>query len=238
MKLGKDSRKKQMAVWRALALAVAMLSGCIHVRTAAVGDVPDVGPVVNTKYRYFYVGDEKDMVAWLRGSEPDQDYKNAAFAQCHPNVFAEDGIRVCLDQIEPVQMEYWGYGCAAVTLQAVVTLYFSGLFPTILHGSDYVSKYRISVAGLENGHDELTIWGQTDEAWTFLSPLSILCFNGTPDFDGSPDGRVFKATRFGIGVTPTDVEHEALAYAVAVKLKQMEDSGMINDDVAKKAVKL
>ena len=67
-------------VYIVLVLVSACLGGCVHVRSSAAVDVPDVGARVVTKYRYCYVG-ELGVNAY-----------NEKLRMCQRGVFSDDGV--------------------------------------------------------------------------------------------------------------------------------------------------
>ena len=109
-----------------------------------------------------------------------------------------------------------------------------GLAP-FFKGQTTERVYSIALAGFppeESLQKEISICTKMDYAGS-LSPLALLFFHGTPKVKGMQNGKMFKLYHYGNGVETT--HGQALAYGVAVCLKEWEDAGMITEKQAEMA---
>lgn len=202
------------------------LYGCQHVRTAAIVDVPGPSVAVQTKYRY-------SVKLRRDGSSYNG---NLLFKLYQPCVFAEDGIPVIV-AASICRRDSYGRSDAAKTAQFLLYMCSCGLAP-IFNGYDAEESVSISIPLISNRQSgSLKIATQYDEALSIFSPIALCLKRGEPSFPRFDAGTscVFKNNRDGIGSQFMQTrDSEALAYGIAFKLKEMEDSGLINESIVEK----
>ncbi len=208
-------------MWRlatfSLAVACSGIIGCTHMHSVLTVDVVDRGERIKTRYRY-------RVVVNVPGHGR-AEFGTASFAKWQPEVFDPTGIPVELAESD-------------VTLQerSSGTAFFSALtlwtFPWIETAHEHKTwSFRIAPA---TGADmSVRACGRATFAMA-NTPLPFLVFNlgGKPCVTG---GRTFdehscqSLSNAHIGF---ELEQRAKAYALAVRLKELEDSGKINDALA------
>ena len=215
-------------------LALALAGGCVSARNSAVPMVPDVGVDVVTRHRYrvtrVYDG-ETSKASGIR---------TAFLSRLQPRIFSSGGIPVVLRIASP-RMDA---SSSWTTLFAMCSI---GVFPMLMQVS-YTFSCSVELPD-ENGSAPFELLSRQDDADTWL-PTAYLFYNGTPDFDGH---RVFcehtticgNKSYFHIPyefdqqtaeMTGLDnMLQRALAYGIAVKLKELEDSGKVDAMLRKQA---
>ena len=206
-------------VYIVLVLVSACLGGCVHVRSSAAVDVPDVGARVVTKYRYCYVG-ELGVNAY-----------NEKLRMCQPGVFSDDGVPFMMRKNDLARAVY-GQSEAAHLGQFLLCMCSAGMLP-FCNGSRESRSVSIEFPDwLSKHHSGFGVCTRRDEALSLFSPFALLCFNGTPSFPGFPaeDGKIFQRNAGGIGAQGGgQSEDAAIAYGIAYRLQEMERMGIITD---------
>ena len=207
-------------------LAFALLCGCCSERNSAVPMVEDVGFDVATKYRYrlscAYEGESSKRVG----------LQSSFLAKCHPRVFSSAGLPVVL-RIGYDKMDVSGNWTVFLGMCSI------GVIPG-LNRYSFSFKCSVELADEADGRASFELVSMSDCASTWL-PTAFLFYNGASSVDGR---RVFcQNTRlFGEKGPPLRaLEYNplkrmesdppfrrALAYAIAVKLKELEDSGKVD----------
>lgn len=218
-------------------LAVLFLHGCCSERASAVPQVRDVGPNVVTKYRYRL--SHAYSLIYSEDIHKDIHLKDDILAKYQPRAFSSAGIPVVL-RIKYNKMDVEGEWS---TLIGMCTI---GLIPDWTRYS-YFFDCSIEMADAEDGKSTFEIACMTDHASTWV-PTAFLFFNGEASVDGR---RVFSQPTRRVGgdkgpsaqameykpekrLSNDRTFRQALAYAVAVKLKELEDSGKIDAMLRKK----
>ena len=214
---------------------LALAGGCLSDRNSAVPMVRDVGADVATRYRYrvtrVYEGETSDVLRLPTG-----------FLRRHqPGVFSPGGIPVVLRITSPRV----DASASWTTLLSMCTI---GAFP-MLNETSYTFNCSVELFDEKGGNAPFELVSRHDSADTWL-PTAFLLYNGTPDFDGC---RVFceHVRKFGdknYYYSPCEWDmntaklksidnlvQQALAYAVAVKLKELEDAGKVEAMLRKAA---
>ena len=216
-------------------LVVAIFQGCYSLRNSAIPDVNDLGPSVSTRNRYrlscVYKGETSETMR----------FKTDFFQRCEPRVFSPGGIPVSLR----IQFDRFEGAKGWTVLFAMCTL---GVIPQ--HNQlTYICKCSLELADEDCGKSQFRIANVFDEARSqVLIPTAYLFYNGAPSVD---DGRRAFYENMKIAGTEDPPQYlyesdpakrvesdepfrRALAYAMAVKLKEMEDSGKIDAMLRKK----
>lgn len=208
-------------MWRlanlVLIVVCSVVIGCTHMHSALTVDVADRGERIKTKYRYRVV-----VNVLGRGRA---EFGTASFAKWQPEVFDPTGIPVELAESEVTVQEH----SSGTAVLSVLTLW---TYPWIETAHEHaVWSFRIAHA---NGIDmSVRTCGRASFAMANNPlPLSLFNWGGKPCVAG---GRTFdehscqSMLKAHIGF---ELEQRAKAYALAVRLKELEDSGKINDALA------
>ena len=217
-------------------VVVAILQGCCSLRNSATPDVADIGPSVSTRNRYrlscVYKGETSETMSF-----------NTDFLQRYePRVFSADGIPVAL------RIQFGSFETAKgwTVLLAMCTI---GVIPQH-HQYSYTFNCSLELADENYGKSPFKIVSVFDQATSqVLIPTAYLFYTGAPSADGV-HRRYFQNMKLAGAKNPPSFLYEsdlakrirhdsplrhALAYAIAVKLKEMEDSGKIDAMLHKKA---
>ena len=213
-----------------VALAV---MGCIHRRVMCVANVEDVGPVVETKYRYCFA-DEK-----LRNSGDFIKLKKA-----YPKVFADDGI--------PFSVKSGGLGSAMTKKSygwTVACPYVCSLLTLpMLNTTEWDMDYVVDLVDMPDAHAEFSSCFRYDHAFAMWTPSPLLFYVGKfgnlGDSEKYDNCRVFYSRNVQMmgGLDVVGESHgdslkscvcnpfmnEAYAYGLVVTLKKMEDAGLVD----------
>lgn len=202
--------------------------GCSHRRVMCAAGVEDVGPVIETKYRYCF-RDEK-----LRNGKG-----FAALKKAYPNVFADDGIP--FDASIP-------HSIGGVDLGAEKSFYgWTSVFPYALsfftlpacETHEWNHHYVVDLVDMPDAHAEFSTCYRHDLAFAAWTPSSLLFYVGSVGDLG--EGKEYeKARRFcshSVQLVSDDIigdskinpfgDNPAYAYGLAVLLKKMEDAGVV-----------
>ena len=190
-------------------LIVLAVLGCQHERTTSVANVKDVGEIVETRNRY---------------APPICGYNWHLF---QPKVFAYDGIPITVKENEGQKDEgSWGWTGAL----SGITLF---TFPWI-ETSHTHKTYTLSFVNKDIPDSVVETCTKRGKAFTQIwSPFSLPFFNCDPElcFDNA---RTCSHVSY-VGMSEVHehiaVEDRAAAYGIACKLKELEDTGCIVDDV-------
>lgn len=220
------------------AATLAIVAGCASVRSVAVPGVADQGDRIRTKHRYCYVGAPQDFNGWSEGNDLSQATKilQDSFRVAQPDVFSDDGIPVTFD--ESGTHDEWGKSELANLMQFVCVMGTCGIAP-IVKGSETVEKVVVQVANDKNACSSFDLFIRDDDAGG-LTPIPFLFYDGLPDLKGFDANKVFAKRYKGVGAPHQSVSalFDAAAYGMAVRLKEMEERGLITDDVLARAGKI
>lgn len=216
------------------AIVTALLAnGCICERNSAVPMVGDVGMDVSTKYRYriacVYKGETSEAL-W---------FSNASVARYYPRVFSADGLLIELRiRFKTV--------ATPITWARLLSVCSMGVIP-VIDQRDLTFDCSIELADAADCNALFDLASRFEHAYSLGLPTAFLLYNDEPSGAGH---RVFFKTERSIWhgemrrmpsvdsgeLLEGDLQfQQALAYAVAVKLKELEDSGKIDAMLNKKA---
>lgn len=207
--------------------------GCTSNRYSAYATVDDVGANVYTKYRYktscAFKGDSSEQL-WFDGS---------FLPKCQPGVFSADGLPIVL-RIEYKKLD-GSYGWTVL-----LSMLSCWVIPQ-LNEYDTTFSCSIELTDEEGCNSNFEIVRKIESALSIIAPTAFLFFNGDAKVDGK---RVFSETKQDVSgnmgwcsnaeeeVLRYDVQvRQALSYAMASKLKELEDSGKIDAMLAKKSAR-
>ena len=192
--------------------AAVFAAGCCHRRIVAAADARDYGDAIRTKYRYRLVCGEKD--AWAAKRETLQLYQ--------PDVFHDSGIPVTLAIRDTMSDDVGDW-----TVMFPILSY--GILPfmttTHLH-----RRCTLTVAGRRVTSFEVCARKGTAGA---IHPLPLLLFSWG-DSSCFPSAKLFATHTCDLNMSAPfmDLDEMALAYGIAARLKEAEDSGRIGEKFA------
>ena len=204
-------------------MAIALAMGCSHARIAAVSNARDQGEEIRTKYHYriFWDGAWKNDEAWRR----------AVMCNVHlyesyqPNVFSADGIPIALAFSDGLK-EDEDYN----TLNGLLSLFTFYVIPLFTDAHSH-RNCEVTIGGRHVA--SVKVCFKKDCVESLLFPLPLLFYNGDGDTCIS-GGRKFtlrgsdSSLRHSFG----EVIGKAMAYGIASRLKEAEDVGKINEQLA------
>ena len=160
-----------------------------------------------------------------------------------PDLFSDDGIPLVIKGSKGSLPDNFG----TQPLMGISFLYLSGLgqflcpiYPMCQGRTDMISHdFWLATEPSERTKRSVRVCSTNSTAMTgFFSPVAELCFRGTPDrkdfcdFEGGKMMRQRSSGYFasGNGINgPNGVHLRAMYYGIAVRLKEMEDAGIITD---------
>ena len=196
-------------------LACLGVIGCTHVHSVVTVDANGGDERIRTKFRY-------RVMKKVLGSTVDALFEN--FEKWQPDVFDKAGMPVVIeDRIETSRTKswYWTWAFSAMslwTLPVIEVIHLHETCPfTIVYADDLNTSVRMC------GHAVSAFANNP-------VPLLVSCWGATVCV---PAGKTFSEHSYqGImqnANVDVDLKKRALAYALAVRLKELEDSGRIND---------
>ena len=213
-----------------LLVLMAVCSGCSHTHCVISINVRDTGEK-SIKTKYHYQVTEK----WtIDSTKKTVDIDKTESLANHPSeVFEQNGIPITIKKnIENIKNDSYSEGWTI--LLAAMTC---GFFP-IVASQHCHSEWSISVNGEDSIESILELCEHSGFSFSLCSPLGLLflwgkktCFEKCRLFD--KDSFEIIST---ISYINSSLEDEALAYGIAVKIKELEDTGRINELVIAKAI--
>ena len=189
-------------------VSVALVAGCSHGRVVAASNARDNGDVICTRFHYKLIG------------SGEYKYMNFHFRKYQPEVFDDDGISVNVSVEDTLKKDY-----EINQVNAFFSLMTLGIVPSVSK-SHLHRRCVLSIAGRHVGSVE--VCARVDEAGMTLPFMSFLVFSG----DGTtciPTGKKFVEHNY----SKTSIYHylaqKAMAYGIVSRLKEAEDSGLINE---------
>lgn len=204
-------------------VATALVMGCSHARMVAACNARDQGEEIRTKYRYcvFWDGAWKNDNAWGRATLCNMHL----YESYQPDVFSDDGIPITLAYGEGLkegnELNQWNAFLSACTFWVIPMF-------TDAHSHH---NCQVTVCGRHVGSVDVCFKKDCCESLFFLFPL--LFYNGDGD-TCHPGSRKF--TLHGSNsnwlLSFGETVGRAMAYGIASRLKEAEDAGRINEQIA------
>lgn len=196
-----------------------LLAGCRYGRMTASVNVQDCGEKVSTKYRYRVVSEEKDMYG---------NFQRDRLREYQPDVFSDDGIPIVITN----KTTFHKRSGALSTMFSVLTIGVLPFFDTA-HSHKRTS---VSIESKEISSFDLCVY--KDEA---SSPIPFFakfihfgneksCFSSASKFYSCNYDMDYAQYLQG-----TELHEKATAYGIAVKLKEAEQLGLIDQNLVVKA---
>lgn len=222
--------------------ALMVATGCYHCRSVAAAEVQGGAALVKTRFRYDCVNGmfyrQPDYNDWLNGREDGWFQKKARSLQ--PFVFAEGGIPIVIDEVVSQWRDLYG-DKTCWRWASGLTL---GMVP-VIDGSVRLCTLNLYLCDGKSSAASFRLFVRKDSSFTdFPFPGPLLFCNGDGLGEATwvrgrqVDGMAIKVEHdrglygkgiFGDVFPDGDVERAVVAYAVAVKLKELEDSGVITE---------
>ena len=224
-----------MSYFRKVFLVVVYIvfaAGCCHVRNFATNDAKDYGQHLKTRYRYWVVDDQKEF--------------SRQFEQENPSVFSYDGIPIEVRTYQGVSPpKSWNYHVLEGDNAFLHFVYFccqmgTGwmVLPFYIRGNEQTRVYTIKIVGANVRNAQLSVFESNDKISGGLMPIvPFLCYHGNPAPESFAQGRVFETHEYKSGNSLNAKSNftKALVYGIAAKLKEMENAGIITENVARNA---
>ena len=208
-----------------------LVAGCWHVRNFAVTDAKDYGQTFKTKYKYWVQDDNKDF--------------SSRFELENPSVFSNDGIPIKVHTYQAMlPSKSWSYldgddfllfDIFYVCCQIGTGVAF---LPLHMRGDEQPHTYIIQILDSKIPNVRVGICERNDKiASGYLPIASLLCYHGNPAPEAFKCGRSFETHEYKLGDSSDAKSNftKALVYGVAAKLKEMEETGVINESTARNA---
>ena len=206
----------------AFALLISLATGCGHLRIVAASNARDCGESIRTRFRYNLIGDY--------GTGLDKSYALVNLQKSQPGVFSPDGIPVRLSQKDTLSQD-----AEIDQMSGFFSLITLGIVPMVTKGHVH-RRGALSIAGRSVG--TVDICAHADSAVQipifFFMPLPtpLLVFAGDGD-TCIASGKKFVEHKYGpaeaYSLQYHGVDEKAMVYGIASRLKEAEDSGMIDE---------
>ena len=210
-----------------------LCTGCSFTRYTAIPQVNDRGETISTRFKY-----RLEEYRLPKGMQIDNAQRvkltgelRKTMVEMFPGVFSDDGLPFIVTRGDS-KFSQGSFGVSF--LNALVFFGSAFTIPRVLH------NYRDTSFSFDLCEDD-AIYEKADVKYiediaVSLSPIAMFCYTDRPDV---PSDRRFWYVREYAGGTASldwpgcdprivvEPNRKALAYAVAVKLKELEDSGRI-----------
>ena len=213
-----------------------MFSGCVVGQWTMVSDVKDGGLHVQTRHKYYVVAQDREgYTKWLKGEKKSGRYIDSeGCVRAQPGVFAVGGIPIVVSPEKSSIKKTMGLQICS----GILCFASCGIIPFV-GKCDYHGEYAISLLDDAKPSEAFLYVGTTKECMSF-SPLALLHLLDTKP-KGMRSGRAFRAKSV-LSLDSGDyykkisnLSTEAVAYAIATKLKEIEDKGIIDEEVLRLA---
>lgn len=220
------------------------LAGCVSERVDVWADVKDMGPDIKTRHRYKLAGykwkcpdeirayfqnpglGDAKLNEWCKENERMIFMRySTSFCRFQPNVFSDTGIPIVLNEVSSTQ-----HSELFPTFVLSILSFFA--FPAWIQGSgEDVVAINVGNADIDIG--KVTVGMKSMESLSLIIPSSlVLCGEGADsrkDAGYSMSALMKNRIFFDRSETPEqDRVDGVMAYAIASRLKELEDSGQMD----------
>lgn len=196
-----------------------LLAGCRYGRMTASVNVQDCGEKVSTKYRYRVVSEEKDMYG---------NFQRDRLREYQPDVFSDDGIPIVITNKTIFHKK-------SGTLSRMFSLLTVGVFPFFDTAHSH-KRTSVSIESKEISSFDVCVY--KDEASSIIPFFAQFIHFGNAK-SCFPSAGKFYSCKYDMDyahyLQGTGLHEKASAYGIAVKLKEAEQLGLINQNLAAKA---
>lgn len=226
-------------------LVLICAAGCAHVHTTAAVDVKDMGERIQTKYKYkigykfgdrykmggdFFLKNRLSPDRWMIDEQLMKD-----FTKWQPDVFDVDGIPITFLEEQVVKD---GPGERKVGLSGLLFLFSCTIIPMV-ETAHFHETWPFHINGEKATGNRTSLeacvcadgaFGWTPLRWLLCWWDRGTCYTGKRKFDS----HVMNSGNFPF--VDKEVKKRAMAYGLAVRLKELEDNGQIGKDIAVNAI--
>lgn len=196
-----------------------LLAGCRYGRMTVSVNVQDYGEKVSTKYRYRVVSEEKDLYG---------NFQRDRLQEYQPDVFSDDGIPIVITN-KTISHKKSG------TLSRMFSLLTVGVFPFFDTAHSH-KRTSVSIESKEISSFDVCVY--KDEASSIIPFFAQFIHFGNAK-SCFPSAGKFYSCKYDMDYAQylqgTGLHEKASAYGIAVKLKEAEQLGLINQNLAAKA---
>ena len=196
-----------------------LLAGCRYGRMTVSANVQDCGEKVSTKYRYRVVSEEKDMYG---------NFQRDRLREYQPDVFSDDGIPIVITN----KTTFHKRSGALSTMFSVLTIGVLPFFDTA-HSHKRTS---VSIESKEISSFDLCVY--KDEASSLIPFFAKFIHFGNEKSCFSSASKFYSCNYdmdYAQYLQGTELHEKATAYGIAVKLKEAEQLGLIDQNLVAKA---
>lgn len=196
-----------------------LLAGCRYGRMTASVNVQDCGEKVSTKYRYRVVSEEKDMYG---------NFQRDRLREYQPDVFSDDGIPIVITN-KTISHKKSG------TLSRMFSLLTVGVFPFFDTAHSH-KRTSVSIESKEISSFDLCVY--KDEASSLIPFFAQFIHFGNGKSCFSSASKFYSCNYdmdYAQYLQGTELHEKATAYGIAVKLKEAEQLGLIDQNLVVKA---
>lgn len=224
---------KRCAMLMARLGVLVALSGCGHFRFSAVPEVPPKGDEIETRNRY-RLADLNYLIRSGELREADMEAvkrMQTVFVQTQNSVFAEDGV--CLKLVFRGEVSSDTSYQWSVFVPFMCSLAFLPAWMRI----DKTYEYEVRIAGVELNPEDGRLRVSTEKSYSRsnFTPLSLLFHYGRPNTSKKyyyRTGTYHLDEMKYVSAEDRELQDKAVAYGVAVRLKELEDRGIIQPALA------
>lgn len=204
-----------------------LFQGCMQYNVAYTPLVSDCGPQITTRNKYriadYIMRLELDEIRYAEVGPNWLEQMNVAFASSQPGVFSSAGVPVQITQNHAQFEKLDSWGKFTIFVPFLVSCF---TLPFVI-GDECCFPIEISVYGGAQ-INQVKLHCKSTTAMTCYTPIALML----PMDDGyetKPGYRTFhKHGRSVLDDCTQHIQNQALAYGIAVRLKEMEDAGLIN----------
>ncbi len=243
---------RKQAVFLFGAFLIVYLTGCTHKHAVMSVNVKDMGERIRTKYKYkigyWHNSDgifKLDKDNWIVDDE-----LMKSLAKWQPDVFDNRGMPVT-SEMTPIQRSYkfmfYGssgavfrpsdnrkvYGYPVLPFLSVLSCF---TIPQV-ESSHLHEKWSFQVNDDGGRKVSVETCANVDSAFAFLPFPWLLCWwNADTCYSGRRTFDRHEISGFNSGSAYTEATMRAMAYGLAVRLKELEDNAQIDDDLSVNAI--
>lgn len=201
-----------------------MVCGCFSSRISAIPLVRDMGCQISTRYRYRLVS------IYSEEESGDHNTKQQYLKKCYPDVFSDYGMPFSVRYITGSSQAKYGWSTFLFICSCFIIPEF--------HRYEEEFLYEIKMSNDNSVGSQFTVVCLEENSGAPM-PTGLIPFTGEPDGD---EHRIFWRSEKKIGEDPgigrytlsttfsltNQISSQAFAYAVAVRLKELENEGKID----------
>lgn len=223
------NQSNAMRLLVAIQTVVLLLSiGCYHERRVVVPLVGKIDMPIKTRHTYRVIREVEDTDRWLKYS----DDVTESFAKYYPEVFSADGVPVCYE----IRTHDWGDDVQELGLTGTLSMLTATVIPWWRNGENRI-QIPVRPFGGEKSESHLGVYQRTDVVTSIL-PTPYLFLHGDPRPDDVKPHKSFVNHDYWYPSWDAGVfrhTDEAMAMGLAIKLREMEESGFMTDEAVRAA---